>query len=647
MVKEEKVSTSGTKGARKKQLERRLHALTARVTYLESSQAESELRAGEFNSQLSKLKNTGDLAEKLRTDSITIRKELKSIAERLEDLEQDLASRAKGEEEARLELLQQSDSGPQAEAQSAELAAFRTELNVVEERLEGMEQSLFSSVASRLEELEQERETQKQLVSKAAVQEEDLDALRNKLDAVATHLEETEQGFTAEAEQAWTGYAALESSAEVQKGELAAVDEKLGLVSQRLNGMEETVSKGVEERLVKLERIDPRLYALAEDVEQYRLEQSTLLSRVDDLKEHEDRWEESLRYATERAEALTERDTQLEGKLGELGGRVGDLKAELETTSATMEAIGREDVVRKQAIATTDSRVHTLTWVGAIALLALGAGLLLFIYKQRSEQDAMESGLSLVEQRLSDFEAQGTGRVSELATQLTAMQADLNRQGLQINDLQQDENAAPEAAAFKDRVDTLGDELSQIKESLDGLDNKLIELENKSQPVITESSAEFVERLARLENQSPAASMEDLAKMDERLVQLENQSMAAKQEMQAQSTAADQPPSQERQNLKENPWPMAQEQRRFTVQVLGVSNRAALYRFAQRHRLAADSAWLEKEHMGKPWFVLFHGIYESRSQAAKAARQLAATFPDDEPWVLRIPRRVTIQPLEP
>ena len=50
---------------------------------------------------------------------------------------------------------------------------------------------------------------------------------------------------------------------------------------------------------------------------------------------------------------------------------------------------------------------------------------------------------------------------------------------------------------------------------------------------------------------------------------------------------------------------------------------------------------------GKPWFVLFHGIYKTQSQAAKAVRELSPTLSRAKPWVRRLPRGGNIEALEP
>jgi septal ring-binding cell division protein DamX len=69
--------------------------------------------------------------------------------------------------------------------------------------------------------------------------------------------------------------------------------------------------------------------------------------------------------------------------------------------------------------------------------------------------------------------------------------------------------------------------------------------------------------------------------------------------------------------------------------------------YARRHQLPGDSAALETEYQGAPWYVLFHGIYENRSDAAAALRELAPELPSgNRPWVRRIPSGGHLEALE-
>ena len=147
--------------------------------------------------------------------------------------------------------------------------------------------------------------------------------------------------------------------------------------------------------------------------------------------------------------------------------------------------------------------------------------------------------------------------------------------------------------------------------------------------------------------------MENLDDLGKRLVQIESQTVPS---VDISAPAAEEPlippasksePREDRQEEKTDPWKTAREQRRYTLQLLGVRDRPSLLEFARRHRLLADSASLETEHQGKPWFVLFRGIFKTQSQAAKAVHELSPTLSRAKPWVRRLPRGGNIEALEP
>jgi hypothetical protein len=92
-------------------------------------------------------------------------------------------------------------------------------------------------------------------------------------------------------------------------------------------------------------------------------------------------------------------------------------------------------------------------------------------------------------------------------------------------------------------------------------------------------------------------------------------------------------------------WQQAQAERRFTLQLVGVHDKRSLLRFAERRRLGQESAWWQTEHQGRPWFVLFRGIYGSYAQAERAAREVVLEDANPKPWIRRLPRKGKIRML--
>jgi hypothetical protein len=93
-------------------------------------------------------------------------------------------------------------------------------------------------------------------------------------------------------------------------------------------------------------------------------------------------------------------------------------------------------------------------------------------------------------------------------------------------------------------------------------------------------------------------------------------------------------------------WQQAQAERRFTLQLVGVHDKRSLLRFAERRRLGQESAWWQTDHQGRPWFVLFRGIYGSYAQAERAAREVVLEDANPKPWIRRLPRKGKIRMLD-
>jgi septal ring-binding cell division protein DamX len=95
-----------------------------------------------------------------------------------------------------------------------------------------------------------------------------------------------------------------------------------------------------------------------------------------------------------------------------------------------------------------------------------------------------------------------------------------------------------------------------------------------------------------------------------------------------------------------DPWSEARKTGAYTLQILGARKQEGLSAYARRHKIVEDSAIIEAELKGQPWYVLVHGIHDSRSKAKAAVKSLEKQIPGSKPWVKPIPKTGTIRGLK-
>lgn len=71
----------------------------------------------------------------------------------------------------------------------------------------------------------------------------------------------------------------------------------------------------------------------------------------------------------------------------------------------------------------------------------------------------------------------------------------------------------------------------------------------------------------------------------------------------------------------------------YTVQLLGVHDKAKLKQFAKQHHLDKNAAYFASQFHGKPWYVLVYGHYDSAEAAHAASTHLPADLQNQHPWV--------------
>jgi len=89
--------------------------------------------------------------------------------------------------------------------------------------------------------------------------------------------------------------------------------------------------------------------------------------------------------------------------------------------------------------------------------------------------------------------------------------------------------------------------------------------------------------------------------------------------------------------LKNAAWLRAQNPKSFTLQILGTHNPLTVETFITKYSLNNDVAQFKTKHLGKDWYVLVFGIYNSRAQADSALKQLPIALQQNtSPWVRSI-----------
>lgn len=76
----------------------------------------------------------------------------------------------------------------------------------------------------------------------------------------------------------------------------------------------------------------------------------------------------------------------------------------------------------------------------------------------------------------------------------------------------------------------------------------------------------------------------------------------------------------------------------YTLQVLGVSHKAAIKEFIASHHLGKNTTWFQTTLHGKPWYILLYGKYPTHQAAEKAIRNLPEILKQFKPWVRRYTR---------
>jgi septal ring-binding cell division protein DamX/type II secretory pathway predicted ATPase ExeA len=88
--------------------------------------------------------------------------------------------------------------------------------------------------------------------------------------------------------------------------------------------------------------------------------------------------------------------------------------------------------------------------------------------------------------------------------------------------------------------------------------------------------------------------------------------------------------------LKDKAWVEAQNMNAYSAQILGSYNEQTAIEFAERVSKTASSIYyLETFHRGKPWFVVFYGVFQDKAEAQKAISESPKVIKGQKPWIRR------------
>jgi len=88
--------------------------------------------------------------------------------------------------------------------------------------------------------------------------------------------------------------------------------------------------------------------------------------------------------------------------------------------------------------------------------------------------------------------------------------------------------------------------------------------------------------------------------------------------------------------LKGESWILRQRPKAYTIQLLGVADKASLVHFVKTHGLEGNIACFHKKHKRRDWYSLIYGLYPDKASALKGARLLPERLREAGPWVRRL-----------
>ena len=92
--------------------------------------------------------------------------------------------------------------------------------------------------------------------------------------------------------------------------------------------------------------------------------------------------------------------------------------------------------------------------------------------------------------------------------------------------------------------------------------------------------------------------------------------------------------SKEHAAFRSKKWLMDQSKPAYLAQVLGSYSEETAQKFIQKiGKQKFEVYYLETEHKGKPWFVVFYGVFPAKAHAQDAVKNAPKLFRSQNPWI--------------
>ncbi|MCB1853044.1 MAG: SPOR domain-containing protein, partial [Gammaproteobacteria bacterium] len=169
---------------------------------------------------------------------------------------------------------------------------------------------------------------------------------------------------------------------------------------------------------------------------------------------------------------------------------------------------------------------------------------------------------------------------------------------------------------------------------------------------LQETTAQLHPQLGEIEKQRNAISRIERSlnntrnHVEERLEQLEKHSSSTAEQQRQLADQVNQITTQlEKPQLGVAPqvqkhavdWQLAQTAQRYSIQLAGARNLAALADFAARQSLQRDIAIYRTRHINREWYILLYGTYTGFREANEVLEELPATLNRFHPWIRKLP----------
>jgi septal ring-binding cell division protein DamX/type II secretory pathway predicted ATPase ExeA len=205
------------------------------------------------------------------------------------------------------------------------------------------------------------------------------------------------------------------------------------------------------------------------------------------------------------------------------------------------------------------------------------------------------------------------------------------------NDLESVRLAAQKAERLRMLDKALSESLSDSFQDSNQVDKVTLQPAESDRASETLVAANDPEKVTKLETDSVIVDQPKEQKKNQLEVSIESElniPNAVVQEVDKRDSNAD--TSISKPFFKDRAWVKSQSQTAYSAQILGSYKEQTAIEFAERvSREASSIYYLETLHRGKPWFVVFYGVFPTKSDAQRAIKKAPKVIVSQQPWLRR------------